>query len=196
MSLLRLLTAGKTLVGLKSSELRYRFSNPRGLPRFNAKKNPFRATTLPDPNIIGAISPATRVELGKPDSAVPAPAKPSPQPSPLPVASKQSSGSGVKRNGLLKQVTRVKSWFGWRNPAKAAGRRPSRPLVQPELSLEKVRVMRNDLSDSDLEIVNAQPAPRPQARPLKPTPAHPAGVSTSQHSWTRVTSRLFGAGKS
>jgi hypothetical protein len=48
MSLLRLLTAGKTLIGLKRSESRYQLPGGKGLPMFGSKKNPFRATVFPD----------------------------------------------------------------------------------------------------------------------------------------------------
>ena len=48
MSLLRLLTAGKTLIGLKRSESRYQLHGGQVLPMFGSKKNPFRATVFPD----------------------------------------------------------------------------------------------------------------------------------------------------
>jgi hypothetical protein len=45
MSMVRLLTAGKCLVGLKDSTARYRMANAKSLPKFESTKNPFRATT-------------------------------------------------------------------------------------------------------------------------------------------------------
>ena len=45
-------------------------------------------------------------------------------------------------------------WTLKANPFKSASR-PATPVVQGELSLEKVKVVRNDLSDSDLELVAA-----------------------------------------
>src|SRR5258708_38325339 len=48
MSLLRLLTAGKSLVGLNKSEARYHLPGERALPEFGGKKNPFRATVMPE----------------------------------------------------------------------------------------------------------------------------------------------------
>ncbi|SRR5581483_7155706 len=73
--------------------------------------------------------------------------------------------------------------------------RPARAAVQAELSLERVRVVRNDLSDADLEIVQARPVaalrePAVQKLTVPVTPAR-AGEPTA---WNRITSRLFGAG--
>src|SRR5258708_32731579 len=48
MSLLRLLTTGKSLVGLKKPEHRYHLPGETALPKFGGKKNPFRATVFPD----------------------------------------------------------------------------------------------------------------------------------------------------
>src|SRR5713226_5980902 len=42
MSLLRLLTTGKSLVGLRNSDSRYQVTRQRWLPKFGSKKNPFR----------------------------------------------------------------------------------------------------------------------------------------------------------
>src|SRR5260221_12109279 len=48
MSLLRLLTTGKTLVGLKKLEQRYHLPGGKALPKFGGKTNPFRATVFPE----------------------------------------------------------------------------------------------------------------------------------------------------
>jgi hypothetical protein len=47
MSLLRLLSAGKSLVGIQTAETRYRLTEHRMLPKFGGKKNPFRRTEAP-----------------------------------------------------------------------------------------------------------------------------------------------------
>ena len=44
MSLLRLLTTGKSLVGVKDTESRYRVTSERLLPQFGSAKNPFSST--------------------------------------------------------------------------------------------------------------------------------------------------------
>ena len=43
MNLLRLLSAGRSLVGLKDSTARYRMSDPKAMPKFGSGNNPFWA---------------------------------------------------------------------------------------------------------------------------------------------------------
>src|SRR5437899_11255110 len=42
MKLLRLLTAGRSMVGVKDSNGRYQMGDPRSMPKFESAKNPFR----------------------------------------------------------------------------------------------------------------------------------------------------------
>ena len=73
--------------------------------------------------------------------------------------------------------------------------RPSRTLAQTEMSLDEVRVVRNDLSDSDLEL-----APRNVARteqsalnPFAPRPIAAIGrPAHEKQSWAARLARLFG----
>ena len=47
MRLVRLLAVGKSLMGLREADGRYRVTSKRLLPKFPATKNPFRATAHP-----------------------------------------------------------------------------------------------------------------------------------------------------
>src|SRR6184192_2345132 len=67
MSLLRLLTAGKSLIGVKSTVARYTFSDPRSMPKFRSTVNPFKTKT----EKIGAADPATKVAEARPEAAEP-----------------------------------------------------------------------------------------------------------------------------
>ncbi len=76
MSLLRLLTAGKSLVGLGDYQSRY-VARDGLLPKFGSKKNPFRATTTPteqgsvaekEPILVGTVAPARRGNRAAPSS--------------------------------------------------------------------------------------------------------------------------------
>ena len=80
-----------------------------------------------------------------------------------------------------------------KNPFRAKPAMPSVTApVQGELALETVKVVRNDLSDSDLEVVPAVLAvPEPPPKPVAAPEAHAVEGSN----WGRITSRLFGAGK-
>ena len=63
-------------------------------------------------------------------------------------------------------------WAARKSPVKSAIPRFDKPVVQGELSLENIKVVRNDLSDADMEVVaaktftgetNFKPALQPQA---------------------------------
>jgi hypothetical protein len=78
-----------------------------------------------------------------------------------------------------------------RGPARSAFRSVSRPAVQTELSLDSVKVMRNDLSDADLEVVVSKTAPaRPKER-VELVPVEEAAASGNPFS--RVSEWMFGA---
>jgi len=59
----------------------------------------------------------------------------------------------------------------------------SRPRAQAELALEKVKVIRNDLSDADVVVVAVQP----RAEDSRAPQAEAGGPSGNP--WTRVTAR-------
>src|ERR1035438_2048910 len=169
MSLVRLLTAGKSLVGLRDGDSPYRFTSQRFLPQFGPARNPFTGreqaksahTEAPSPGHTGDNGAA----LAK--SAIPASkGEPAPMPQkeagPRPVRAKVDvriraevrgrrlaallGGWQVNRRGLFAR-SRSKT-------AKSAIPRFPKPAVQGELSLERNQVVRNDLSDADLEIVD------------------------------------------
>ena len=70
--------------------------------------------------------------------------------------------------------------------------RPARAAVQCELSLEKVKVVRNDLNDADVELMPARPTVATSAS----SAISPAVTKTEPTTWNRLTSRLLGAGQS
>jgi len=74
--------------------------------------------------------------------------------------------------------TAARLWGRLRSPAADA-----RPRAQGELALERVTVLRNDLSDADLVVVAVQPKPEDSRAAPADAPA-PAG-----NTWTRVTAR-------
>jgi hypothetical protein len=81
------------------------------------------------------------------------------------------------------------------------GDEPSPPLLarflertlltpaQAELSLDAVKPVRNDLSDSDLQIVPAKPEIKPDA--LKPPRPHLLRPELTGFAWSRLTARFF-----
>ena len=230
MSLLRLLTAGRCLVGSGNPETRYHLSRPGALPTFGAKKNPFRVTTRPEAAQAAAIVPASSAsstgempvhvteaagslataeeELppsagGPPVSVEPARAEVAEAANTKPLATgtdgarEDACPSGEKaRNAepsgshsFARYSGKLKSLLKLGRPGAAERTVPrfAKHMVQSELSLDRVRVVRNDLSDSDVEIV-----------PVKPIAAavqEPSSEKTSENTWEKVAGRLFGAGK-
>lgn len=77
---------------------------------------------------------------------------------------------------------------------KAIRSKGARTPVQAELSLEKVKVVRNDLSDTDLEIIPAKLA-KPAELPNVSGPAIQPMTKTEPTTWNRMTSRVLGAGQ-
>ena len=186
MSLLKLLTTGKSLVGLKDAESRYRMTNQRLLPKFGSGKNPFR-----DAEATGFIAkeaaPGVVEKISAPASVAPAVAASSPAPAPR--APISSQGAGLLRLGASKArdlaATVQNRWVSQLGSVLSRpARKPMKPAVVPlgptvpvqgELSLDRIKVMRNDLSDADLEVVPARPArPAPAPAVREQEPAEPA----------------------
>jgi hypothetical protein len=166
MSLVRLLSAGKSLIGFNESG-RYRVTRQRLLPQFGSVSNPFRSSA----------------EGGIPTPTAPAP--PAAAVAPTGTAETKSQprrGLGAWVGHLLARLERPQI----RTAPAIAG---SRPAVQGELSLDTVRVLRNDLSEADLEVV---PARRPTLR-TKPVRVPKAEAEDEAESvWQRGGARLFG----
>jgi hypothetical protein len=180
MSLLRLLTAGRSWVGAKPMG-RYKFSDPGSMPKFGSGPNPFKTKekeVAKDESVSGESGPeagAAKEERGEqrevalsPEAAArqavetaaeverkesdeldrsersEAPAKEEPQ--------QKLVSPGEKSPGLISKISslrgslRLKLW----KPRKSA---PEPRPVQGELSLDNIKVVRNDLSETDLEVV-------------------------------------------
>jgi hypothetical protein len=94
-------------------------------------------------------------------------------------------GKWLKKLNLLSYLPVRKSG------GKAIAVKPARTHVQAELSLEKVKVIRNDLSDTDLEIIRTRPVELPKA--TQPVSQQPVMVKSEPTTWGRLTSRIFGS---
>ena len=208
MSLLRLLTTGKSLVGLKDTDSRYRLTSQRLLPQFGRARNPFtsgensasaqaevRSAEDPGANGVSEARLGIQSSCGKPAVGLPSAFNGRAVPT-------SANGQGLMA-ALRPRVVSLLS--GWRakvgglfgrprgKTAKPAIPQFTKQAVQGELSLDKIKVVRNDLSDADLEVV-------PAKQPVAPASAAPGarteeGARFGQGSWRRVTTRMFGAGK-
>jgi hypothetical protein len=149
MSLVRLLTAGKSLVGIQDLKSRYRLSDPRALPKFGSEKK--INTEVAGENVGRPCVARTSIESSKPKV----------EKTPVTVARPERSSGWVRQWGSkLSSLVSAKP-----KPARSALPRFSSLPVQGELSLDNIKVVRNDLSDADLEVVTRKSAPakKPEA---------------------------------
>lgn len=167
MSLARLLAAGKSVVGVTNDVSPYRVVDQRLLPKFGLNKTPLC-----------------------PPKAGPA-SRPNPNPNPnLTVAATASGGSSPGRARRWAKRGFI-GLFGWPDlkPKKSPGARLDRPVLQAELRLEHVKVVRNDLNESDLELVQL----RPKAAATKPNGGGSGKHASSRLAAVRHLLEFFGA---
>lgn len=166
------MATGKSIIG-GSREISYHISDRSYLPKFISPKNPF--------------VPPARVE---PAPVVP----PAPVVAPAPVKSR-AAADGTKTQKLpvfAKALPRKPGWMEKLNPisiwrdARLPTPEKARCPRQAELSLDRVKVVHNDLSDADVEIVPIKSRTLPEvAEPILP-PAQ------GGESWGRLGAKIFG----
>ncbi len=195
-----MLAVTESLVESKETAGRYRLPKGNPLPRFGSRKNPFaRPPAATEPKL--AAEPAPRPAHPVPPVTAPAasPEASAPAAPPVvPAASRRRPFAGI---GLFrKTVSLLRSWSQrWRRiprlrlgrPGKPAGlQRPVAGPVQGELSLDRVRVVRNDLRDSDVEVV---PLRAVTGRPERGGAGVAATGAAAAGAWERWAGRLWGA---
>src|SRR4051812_20447149 len=165
MSLGKLLTTGKSLVGLSHSGSRYQLQKG-GLPKFESAKNPFAVKTQAEPAEREPQLPKLSA-----DEVPAASSKETPRLSALGalIVDREASVT-ASRNSQPAETPQVAApvdswlkkinpmvWFGNRKPAEVKPAIPrfnkSQAPLQGELSLDNIKVMRNDLSEADVEVV-------------------------------------------
>ena len=117
------------------------------------------------------------------------------KPSPQSVEKMQTSAAEGVAKKMPVETTGTggifRRWAQMKNPFRAKPVvRKAVPPVQAELRLESIKVVRNDLSEADLEIV-----PRAAAKELEPPVSGSATPQSSRVAWQRIATRLFGAGR-
>ena len=188
MSLGKLLAAGKSLVGLRDDGSRYRVDKQARLPKFISPKNPFTPAGEPskdqpvgearltvataEARPVLATSRAGRTELGNKISRTPLGAR----------AANWLGDWGKKLNPLPRRTAQ-------NSPARSAAHGAPPTATQPELSLDRVQVVRNDLSETDFEVVTPTRSLRPGTQMMSATAQklEPVGAV-----WNRLTARFFG----
>jgi len=165
MNLGKLLATGRSVIGGRR-EISYRINDGKYLPKFISPKNPF--------------APSAKAE-------------PPPQPATAPI----KTTVAPERTRTQKLPTfpmaqpRRQSWFGKLNPVSlwrsAAPRKSQKSPVpmQAELSLDRVKVVHNDLSDADVEIVPIKSRTAPGTEPA-------LAPANGGDSWSRLGAKIFG----
>jgi hypothetical protein len=186
MSLGRLLAAGKSLAGGHDDAGRYRVNKHVALPKFISPRNPFAPAEKP-------AAPPLRAETSEQAHGE----------KPVVVRAK-AVANGAGNTSLQAWVAALAArWISeWRRKINPMPRLPKRPgpvksavprfaktPVQSELSLDKVQVVRNDLSDADFEVVVSKTPVSGQSK-LPALLQHEIG--SAGNTWDRVTTRIFG----
>jgi len=202
MNLIRFLSASSRGLAHGAPPMgKYRLPHGRVFPEFG-RKNPFGSKTsspsLPEPTVAAGDTAKAALTQAAPPLPVESPAvEPTPF-APAPgrpaVGKRWVAGCGplfrlwaTRCGSLLRSVL---AWRPWRARSRARKRNSDLAAhgpVQGELSLENVRVVRNDLSDTDYEVVLADTATAsPVRRGGGPATARAKGSLGS------LAERLFG----
>jgi hypothetical protein len=198
MSVLRLLSTGKSLVGLREQARPYHVSDEPLLPKFEVKENPFRATVLPAQPKDGLQAAAEKAAEPSPVEQVPAhPPAVAQQPAVQVRLHRQPLLKVGSRSGVGRRVGSLLSRLGGLVRRQPLVRPVSRPPEQTELRLEAVKVVRNDLSESDIEVVPRAEMKAPSIEGGQTGVMRRMEVPTevaANSAWGRMSARVFGSG--
>ncbi len=201
MSLMRFLSSGSRGLTKGAPPMgRYRLPDGRLIPDFGSGRNPFASKSLP---VAGDASPEAGItaEAASTQAVPPSPVALEPR---TPVAAllgvsrRMARGVSAQVKPAMRQALHGLKGLGAASLARLRRRETRAPLatssrpqvagpVQGELSLEKVRVVRNDLTDTDYEVVCAETV---TASPLKKVPAT-VSLSPQPRALGRLAERLF-----
>ena len=222
MSLGKLLTAGKSLVGLHNSAARYQLRTG-AMPKFGSGKNPFAARPnseepsaepeqlTPSEMAAASLKDTQRLPLLTPKPEASGESLQSAQPGTPATVPSPTLPEGGAPNVPVKAPSVVDGWLKKLNPLVWwENRKPAAPPsavpgfnkapVQGELSLDNIKVMRNDLSDADVEVVPMTARPPKVATPVGP-PIGAMGAAAAaaipdlppaKNAWEFLGERLLG----
>ena len=186
MKLGTLLAAGKSLALRRRGETPYRANKQFYLPKFGSPKNPFVSANQPGEAISSDTAAAAPVKT--PLTVVAAKTQKLPTFAPAPRAANRKPDTVQKPENPDRKPRRATNWIGRLNPFVSAstftaGGRSAKTPVQAELSLDAVKVLRNDLSDVDIEVVPLKSRPADRAQTPEPEP--------EKKSWGLLGARLL-----
>jgi hypothetical protein len=142
---------------------------------------------LPVKRLAGPL-PDTRPALAPEKAAKPK--NPFAAPAARPASGVSVSGRVGTMLGWSKYLNPLTIWRGRESRAARVARPlPARSAVQGELSLDNVKVVRNDLSDADLEVISPRRAAVVVAEKMSVVPSLPV-VAKGPSAWNRLTARF------
>jgi len=177
MSMMPLLSASRSLVSSRDLGKQFRMSDPKAMPNFGGKS----AQKFQTSN--SKLHPPSSKHYGETRRSSESQAQ-----------KIQAQGAGRKKDpGLIATCfAKLKTTFASGQRVKSAAiPRFSGGPIQCELSLDNVKVLRNDLSDTDFEVI-AKPV-QPEEPAVSATAAAPSRPNREKI-WDRVTT-LLGAGQ-
>ncbi len=193
MSWLQLLAVGKSILNIENRPTRYKMARRNLLPKFGpVDELGLDFTGTPPVVVTSASMPEKNVE--KPRAVRQPPACP-PKVKNMKTAEVEATEEASEKTEVPVAAYPQGRWTLIKN----AFIHPSTPkseastVKQGELKLGVIRVARNDLNDADLELVPASP----QATASRAVEALPGEErETDGIAFSRITTRLFGAGRS
>jgi hypothetical protein len=166
MSLARLLTAAKALTTFNESPTAYRVRRAALLPKFSGTGDPFASGKKTEPAGVAAQSATPAIASGSARTSI----------WPWKLPSRRNNRSSDVRPPFQPN---------------AGSARAARTPVQGELSLEKVKVIRNDLRESDVDVV-ARAGGTETSRPPMASSLM-LGAMAAEKALDRLADRIVGA---
>ena len=193
MGLMQLLALGRSLGRLNSRQVRYKMTQQSLLPKFGTGGKPDSVRNS-EP-LEKQISEAGREKTVVPGRDLRKNAEDRTMIMKSTVPSESASVAAASHSETNQAYPHGR-WNLFKNPfAKTPRAKPPAEPRQSELLLESVKPVRNDLTDSDLEVVAANRPPAEAARTIG-EPGSPSGEpDASRLAWGRVKTQLFGAEK-
>lgn len=193
MGLMQLLTVGRSLGRVLDEPSPYKMTQQSLLPKFGLVNSPEDPACGSGPSVNTAFA-TTEFEKKKP-----AIVSATNDRKHMKAFQPSSQVTTAPETVALRQAFPRGRWTLFKNPfSKATKPAASAAPVQSEMPLDAVKPVCNDLSDSDLELVQAARRSAEQLVPL-PVPAGEAAASKPAASdgvvWDRIKNQFFGAGK-
>lgn len=202
MSLMRLLTVGRSLGAVRDQPSRYKMTQQSLLPKFGAaKQSETVEAPVVDSDLKAAPVPPVNANTKQKAASEPTAAKEK-RTKVMTAVETEFPAVDTAAPVMPKQAFPQGRWTIFRNPFGTAVSKPKAvpAPVQGELSLDSVKPVRNDLSDSDLEVIRvSRPAP---VEAMAVTPVMSISPAASEEPpesagpvWDHLKTQFFGAGK-